>query len=322
MHAPHIDHAALRTFAEEKVNLPKANVDKYRHQVNELAKRLEQYIRETPGFALVRMMHSGSVAKGTALRTINDMDVAVYVKKESAPIADEELQPWLAERLREANPNMYPEQFTLQHHCVTVSFRGSGLDVDVVPVLWEGDPKNYGYLVDKKGGTRILTNISYHLEFTRKRKREHPNHWAQVVRLAKWWKNQQKEQREGFRCKSFLLELVIAHLADTGTALDDYPAALQRLFDYIVTTGLRERISFQDYYPASKLPGPSGEVIEIFDPVNPKNNVARLYDENHRQMLVNAAEEAADAISEARYATTKERAVACWQRVLGPSFRG
>ena len=104
--------------------------------------------------------------------------------------------------------------------------------------------------------------------------------------------------------------------------LDDYPVALQRLFDYVVTTGLEERIAFTDYYPASALPAPTGAAIEVFDPVNPENNVACLYDEAHRRLLVQAAEEAADAISEAHHATTKQRAMACWQRVLGPSFRG
>jgi hypothetical protein len=322
MNESHVDHAAIRAFAEDKVNLPSAHVKKHRVQVNKLRERLETYIRETLDFALVKMMHSGSVAKGTALRTLDDMDVAVYVRKNAAPSHDEEMQPWLAERLREANPNMHPEQFVRQDHCVRIEFRGSGLDVDVVPVLWEGDKDYHGYLVDKKTGNRILTNISRHLEFTRKRKREHQAHFAQVVRLAKWWKRHQKEQRPEFRCKSFLLELVIAHLADTGIALDDYPAALQRFFDYIVTTGLRERIAFTDYYPAAKLPGPTGAAIEIFDPVNPENNVARPYEDRHRRLLVEAAEEAADAISEAHYATTRQRAVECWQRVLGSSFRG
>jgi hypothetical protein len=322
MNESHVDHAAIRTFAEEKVNLPKAHVDKHRDQVKKLRERLEKYIRETPGFALVKMMHAGSVAKGTALRTLNDMDVAVYVKKEKAPPDDRELQPWLAARLREANPNMHPEQFTHQSHCVTISFRGSGLDVDVVPVLWEGDEHDRGYLVDKKTGSRILTSISRHLEFTRKRKREHQTHYAQVVRLAKWWKKQRKEQHEGFRCKSFLLELLVAHLADTGRILGDYPVALQQFFDYIVNTGLQERIAFDDYYALSALPGRTGAAMEIFDPVNPGNNVARLYDEADRRRIVEAAEEAGDAISEAHHATTKQRAVECWQRVLGTSFRG
>lgn len=323
MDEAHIAHATIRTFAEDKVNLPKTIVDKHRKQVAALRERLDRYIREAPGFALLKMMHSGSVAKGTALRTLNDMDVAVYVRAEDAPVADRELQPWLAERLREANPNVHPAQIQAdQPHCVTISFRGSGLDVDVVPVLWEGGEHDRGYLIDKYTGARILTSIPLHLEFIRKRKGEHSNHYAQVVRLAKWWAKQQKDQRPGFRCKSFLIELILAHLADTGTPLGDYPVTLQSFFDYIVKTGLQTRIAFTDYYPRSALPAPTGAAIEVFGPVNPENNVASRYTEADRQVLVQAAEEAADAISEAHYAPTKQRAVACWQRVLGASFRG
>lgn len=47
------------------------------------------------------MLHAGSVAKGTALRTINDMDVGVYVRKAAAP-DDARLVGWLVDRLREA----------------------------------------------------------------------------------------------------------------------------------------------------------------------------------------------------------------------------
>ena len=60
----------------------------------------------------------------------------------------------------------------------------------------------------------------------------------------------------------------------------------------------------------------------VFDPVNEINNVAAVYDESHRQAIVAAAEEALEAISEARFATTRGRAIECWQDVLGASFGG
>ena len=45
--------------------------------------------------------------------------------------------------------------------------------------------------------------------------------------------------------------------------------------------------------------------MEIFDPVNETNNVAAVYDDNHRQKIVSAAQDALEAISEARFATTR-----------------
>lgn len=53
-----------------------------------------------------------------------------------------------------------------QTYSVTVSFRGSGLDVE------------YGNLVSQDDGSFLETNISFHLEFIRKRKQAHEQHFA------------------------------------------------------------------------------------------------------------------------------------------------
>ena len=168
----------------------------------------------------------------------------------------------------------------------------------------------------------MLTSIPLHLAFIRKRKNQHKDDFAQIVRLVKWWVRLQKSKDDAFRMKSFMTEMIVAHLADSGTVMDDYTVALEKVFGYIVKSRLKMRIYFTDYYSASKLPEPTGKAIEIFDPVNPDNNVAAIYDENHRQKIVAAAQEALEAISEARFATTRGRAIECWQDVLGPSFRG
>ena len=147
--APHVDHSDIVRFGNEVVNLHQDRVRRYRKQVNDLRDRLATKIRDNPDFALVKMLHSGSVAKGTALSSINDMDVAVYVRKSDPPGDDSELLDWLVDRLREANPNMHSEQFNPGTHCVSVNFRGTGLDVDVVPVLYEDDPDDRGYLLNR-----------------------------------------------------------------------------------------------------------------------------------------------------------------------------
>ena len=323
MRDPLITHSDIRSFAEARVNLPSDSARRYREQVNRLRESLAKHIADNPGFALVKMLHAGSVAKGTALRIINDLDAAVYVKKEQSPVDEKELVPWVADCLREVYPQKDPGDFnTDSPHCVSIHFRGSGLDVDVVPVLYEGDENDYGYLVDKYTGARLLTSVPLHLEFIRKRKAANQTHFAQVVRLVKWWSSQRKAENSTFKCKSFLLELLIAYLADKGNELKDYPQALEDFFSYVVKTGLEERISFTDYYSSSRLPGPTGAAIEVFDPVNAENNVTDKYTLSDRQALVEAAEEAADAIREAIYATTKKRAVELWQVVLGSSFRG
>jgi tRNA nucleotidyltransferase (CCA-adding enzyme) len=319
-----IGHDELAAFAASRVNLPPDDAQAGRDRVTYLRERLEKYIDEHPDFNLVKMLHAGSVAKGTALKTINDMDVAVYVRRAEAPSGGG-LVPWLVDRLREAYKGILePDQIEAGTHCATVTFKSGGIrKVDVVPILYESDPQDRGYLVAKDTGDRILTSVRLHLDFVRKRKKANPDHYAQMVRFIKWWvRRQRNSQSDGFKFKSFMVELLVSRLADDGIRLSDYEDGMEAVFAYIVRTGLRERIAFKDVYAAAALPAPTGCPIEIFDPVNPENNVAFRYTEADRQRIVAAAEEALGAITEARYATTKARAVACWQVVLGPGFQG
>ena len=320
MGQPVISHGDIVAFADSKINLHRDDVKAHREQVKRLRNSLTGYIDASPEFALVKMLNSGSVAKGTALSTINDMDVAVYVKVASAPKREADLILWLKERLQEAYSTLSDDQFEPQSHCVTISFRGSGLNVDIVPVLYEGDADDRGYLITKDTGDRVLTSIPLHLKFIRARKDAQPTHFAQVVRLVKWWARRQKAERDDFRFKSFMAELLVAHLLDNGIDLSDYPLSLEKFFAYIVMSQLKEQIIFTDYYAAATVGSRSSAPIEIVDPVNPVNNVAFRYTDLQRQIIVETAQDALDALDEAHFATSKGRAVSCWQDVLGPSF--
>ena len=317
-----IGHAEVTSFAADKVNLPRETATRYRTQVQGLRDRLETKIKADPSFDLVKMLHSGSVAKGTALRTVNDLDVAVYIKAGAAPKYDAELIPWLADRLIEANPNMSADQFEHQDHCVTVTFRGSGLDVDVVPVLYEGDANDCGYLVRKHTGERVLTSIPRHLEFIRNRRTRHGDKFKELIRLTKWWKKVEANRDPDFRFKSFMIELLWARLADAGQDLSDYPEALESFFTYIVKTELTDQIAFNDYIATNAIPMRSSAPVEILDPVNLSNNVASKYTDADRRRIVTAAHNALDALGEARFATTKGDELSCWQHVLGTGFKG
>lgn len=315
-----IGNADLKAFAARRINLPKDEVKEGRRRVKFLRERLAQHVEENPGFSLVKMLHAGSVAKGTALGSLNDMDVAVYVERDEAE--EQELVPWMTKRLREVyGKTIDPEAVQPGTNCATITF-ASGFSVDVVPVLYEGDEDDKGYLVAKDTGERLLTSVPLHLEFIRKRKREHPTDFAQLVRYLKWWIRVQKRADSGFKFKSFMAELIVAHLADAGARLTDHIEALSGVFEYIVDSRLGERISFNDYSSGDQLPPLSGLPIEVLDPVNPGNNVACRYSNRDRDLIVDQAEEALDAITEAGYATTKAQAVACWQVVLGTTFKG
>jgi tRNA nucleotidyltransferase (CCA-adding enzyme) len=316
----HVDHREIARFAQDKVNLPKDKASEYRAQARSLREKVDGYLSEHPDFSLKKILLSGSLAKGTALRSLNDIDVACYISGANAPEDVEGLLEYLAERLRKAFPNFSPDQVKPQTYCVTVSFRGSGLDVDVVPILYNGDPQWYGNLVSQDDGSFLKTSIPLHLDFTKKRKQAHENDFAQVVRLIKFWARKVKAEKEGFRFKSFIIEMILSHLSDQGLDFSDYPEAMQHFFTYIAKTDMRERIVFTDYYPANTV-GKFSEVIQIIDPVNVKNNVSSLYTAEQADMIVDAAIDAGDAIDSALAAPTKQETVYYWQKVFGSSFQ-
>lgn len=316
----HVSHADIVKFAEDRVNLPKERADEHRAQVGRLREKLEAYVMEHPDFSLRKILLSGSLAKGTALRSINDIDIACYISGADAPSEIKALLQYLADRLRKAFPNFSPDQVKPQTYSVTVSFRGSGLDVDVVPILYDNNPNWFGNLVSQDDGSLLLTNVPYHLQFIRKRKVVQKVHFAQVVRLIKFWVSGIKQEHEDFRFKSFMIELILAHLADQGLDFSDYPEAMQHFFTYIARSGLKNRVVFSDYYQPGDVPGFS-DPVQIIDPVNAKNNVSRQYTKAQAEQIVDVALAAGDAIDAAWAAPTKQLTVKYWQKVFGPSFQ-
>lgn len=318
--APEITQADIAAFASDKVNLKSERANQYREQVRTLRDHLDRYISEHPDMGLAKMILSGSLAKSTALRTINDIDVGLYVKGESAPHDLVKLLEWLADRLRTTYHQMSPEKIYVDGPCVVISFSGTGLNVEIAPILYQGDPQWRGYLFDRFSGAKVLTSIPLHIEFLQKRKASQPDHFVQVIRLLKWWTREREKDTHGFSMRSFLVELITAKLADSGCKFADYHTGLEHFFTYVQKTGLKERIAFRDNYADSALPGRSTGPVEIFDPVNPQNNVASTMTENTRQNFVALADRALDALSYARTCQTKGDALECWREVMGSTF--
>jgi tRNA nucleotidyltransferase (CCA-adding enzyme) len=315
----HVNHSDIAQFAKDKVNLPKDKADDYREQAKRLSDRIESYIGEHPDFTIKRIMLSGSLAKGTSLRSSSDADVACYISGADVPKDIKALLEYLAEKLKTAFPNFKPEQVKPQTYSVTVSFVGTGLDVDIVPILYDGNKEWYGNLVSQDDGSFLETCIPKHIEFIKSRKKKQETHFAQVVRLAKFWVKFLKSENENFRFKSFMVELILAKLSDEGKDFSDYPEALQHFFTYLAKSNIKDLIYFTDYYAAKEL-GEFKEPVRIIDPVNPKNNASKLYTTEQAKEIVEAAIDAGDAIDSALAATTKQATVSYWQKVFGPTF--
>lgn len=101
----HVDHAVLARHAENRVNIPAADVTERRRQVNYLRSRLEAHIAVHPDYDLVKLRAAGSTAKHTAIRRRrsegSDADVAAYVRASSVGGTDADesnLLNWLQDR--------------------------------------------------------------------------------------------------------------------------------------------------------------------------------------------------------------------------------
>jgi tRNA nucleotidyltransferase (CCA-adding enzyme) len=315
----HIGHSDLVRFADERVNLKRDDAIELRAQTNRLRDRLETYLAEHPDFALRKMLLAGSLAKGTALKFISDIDVACYVASDAAPGKLSDLIGWLADRLLSAFPNIKPEQIKRKTYSVSLTFVATGNEVDVVPIRYDGDPLWRGLLISQDTGEPLMTSVPMHLDFIRSRKQKNDKHYAQLVRFVKFWANLRKQEDSDFRLKSFMSELLVAYLADHGLQLNDYPEALARIFAFIATDGFQTTIAFSDYYELTSCPV-TNDPIRIWDPVNCENNVAKLYTGENRSRLVDAALEVGDAIDAAARTPTKGETVRYWQKVFGPTF--
>jgi tRNA nucleotidyltransferase (CCA-adding enzyme) len=318
--APDVTQADLVTFATDRVNLKQEDAAKYRTQVNNLREDLDRYITEHPDFDLEKIMLSGSLAKGTALKTLRDVDVALYIKGGDAPQEIAQLLPWIVEKLRATYPQILPANIYVDGPCVVIKFKGTGIDIEIVPVFSTGDPNGRGYLWDRSTGKKVLTSIPQHLEFIRSRKAKNAVHYAQVIRLVKWWIRQREKDSADFAFRSFLAELIVAKLADDGTDFSDYHAALETFFVYVQNSGLKQRIAFTDYYQPSALPAKGLAPVEIFDPVTATNNVADNITESGRRKIVELAGQALDALAYARTCQTKADAIECWRDLMGATF--
>ena len=329
----HVNHDVLVEHAKNKVNVPADDAAKRRAQVNHLRSRLEVHIAAHPDYDLVKLRAAGSTAKHTAIRRRrsegSDADVAVYVRAASVGGVDADergLLEWLRDRCIEVyGATKDAEDFVISDHAVGITMRGSGLKIDVVPVLYEGAPDDFGYLVTRQGD-RVLTSVTQHLAFIKARRDAAGPNYRELIRLLKGWIREAKRNDSNLRCKSFLLELIVAHLWDHGwngepLAVGDYPRAFEQVLGYIARTGLRTPIVFTDFYAADAVTATT-DPIQVWDPVNPSNNVARSYTDADRQRLVKTATVALEEVAWAAHAPTKGDANDAWRTVLGPGFEG
>lgn len=224
---------------------------------------LNKSLKDQKDIKITKVVKAGSFAKYTILRKTNedpvDVDVVFYITGRNA---DQETLASLSETIHGLLIKIYPtknvKDFKIQKKAATVEFAGSGLSVDIVPVLEDPSRPGYGWQFEKDG-TKIETNAPLQIQFVRDRKNKDAD-FRTLVRLAKKWRN----YNEVKPLKSFVIELIMAHLLDTQGADGTIEQKFRRFLLYIAQSGLKEKIQFaENKAPFKTFTDP----VVILDPV-------------------------------------------------------
>ncbi|MFA5952216.1 MAG: CBASS oligonucleotide cyclase [Hyphomicrobium sp.] len=309
-----LSNTQLRYCDSNVLRLPQDKRTEYHEQVDRLIAELNKSLRGKTKIKITRVVKAGSFAKFTILRKTSedpvDVDLVFYVSGKS--VDRETLQSLcdtIYELLIEIYPNKSVEDFEIQRKAATVTFAGTGLSVDIVPVIEDPTRDGYGWQFDIHDGTRIQTCAPCQIQFIRDRKKVDAD-FRTLVRLAKRWRN----YAELKPLKSFVIELVMAHLLARDGATGSIDERFRRFLLYLAQSGLKERIQF----PENKPPfGNFSSPVVILDPVYSLNNVAARITDDERKQIVAKAEQDWEI---ANFASV-ENDLDEWKQIFGPRFK-
>jgi tRNA nucleotidyltransferase (CCA-adding enzyme) len=299
------DHNVLRLSQEDRT--------KYHGQVDRLIAALRKAIHSQTDFKVTRVIKAGSFAKYTILRRGEgrkvDVDVALYLSDKDVDKEDlASLNDQIFKFLTSLYPNKSVEDFEIQKRAATVTFVGSGLDVDIVPVIQVPLKPDWGWQFGTDG-SKVLTNVPGQLEFISNRKKK-DKYFRSLVRIAKQWKH----HKEVPGLKGYSIELLVAFLLDRDGVKGTLEQRFTQLLCYIAQSGLKETVSFAEN---TKPLGNFSDPVKIIDPVNSGNNVATRITELERAQIVSQTTESWET---AHYASEEDDAE-IWKKLFGPRFK-
>lgn len=309
-----LSNTELRYYDSNVLRLPSDKRKEYHEQVDRLIVELSKGVRDKTEIKITKVVKAGSFAKYTILRKTSvdpvDVDVVFYI---SGRDADEEtlnsLNNTIYDLLIKQYPNKSVEDFEIQRKAATVTFVGTGLSVDIVPVIEDENRPGYGWQFDIHDGSKIQTCAPCQIKFVRDRKNQDSD-FRTLVRMAKKWRN----QAEIKPLKSFAIELIMAHVLATQGNSGSIEQRFRNFLLYIAQSGLKEEISFpENTAPFTTFSDP----VIILDPVYSLNNVTSRISETERTEIVAAAEGAWEA---ANYASAKNDNEV-WKEIFGPRFK-
>ncbi|NWE77698.1 CBASS oligonucleotide cyclase [Pseudomonas yamanorum] len=307
-----LTNTQVRYYDSNVLRLPKDKRETYNAQVDRLIAALRDSLKKQDKISIKRVVKSGSFAKHTILRKTSedavDVDVVFYISGEKV---DEETFSSLSQKIYEALIKLYPnkavEDFEIQRKAATVTFVGTGLDVDIVPVIENPNKEGYGWQFDRIDGLKTETCAPCQVKFVKDRKDQDPD-FRTLVRLAKRWRTKAE-----CPLKSFHIELIMAHVLEVNGKESSLEKRFRDFLLYIVESGLQDVIKFPENRTISEFTDP----VVILDPVCDTNNVASRITDAEREEIVRIAEESWET---ANFASV-EGDFEIWKELFGRSFK-
>ncbi|MGB3345438.1 MAG: CBASS oligonucleotide cyclase [Aequorivita sp.] len=320
-----LDNNSLRPFIN-KIRLRPDNMSKYRDQINNLKKKLGDKIKndESNGLKVTKYLLAGSWKKHTILRPTGDhpidIDLVLYVSGDNIQNDLKKLHDFLVNYLKE----IYPQKDIKRDvdaegntKSIKIRFSGSGLEVDIVPVIPIDSPENYVWQPQRGGGGKYITSVENHLSFSNSLRKDNPS-YTSIVRALKWWKNynELKPYEDEPGISSFSIELIVAYLDTTKGVETDIEEGIIRFFQFLSDSSFPE-ISFAQ--AINSIPD-YNTPIYVADDTNNENNTAKKMDKAKWDEIIEKAGDAFDSLNIAQSRNNEGATIDEWKRVFGPTF--
>ena len=298
----------------DRIKLTQEKKSSYADQIDSLKNNVLKAVKDMENTKVTKVKRAGSWKKGTALAPTGDypldIDMVFYLDLEEDTAFDaEELRKEIIDVLCEAYPNKDRSDFTDGQKTIGVVFRGSGLEVDIVPFIPEKGNTTYGRQPRKKlNSGEFKTSVDKQLDFTSKIKDKCSN-FTSIVRILKSWRNYQE-----LELSSFSIELAVANLIEEGrTSGSSINQAIIAFFE-ILGNGNPIKMYFSGAIGSQK-----GSAPWIADPTNNENNTIRFSDDEWDE-VVEVAENSFETISYAQALRETGKTLDLWKEIFGPTF--
>lgn len=303
----------LGNYVSKKLALPGDERNEYREQVNRLLEKLEAVLHEDGSYRIQKFRRAGSLEKGTSNKPragkAVDADVGVYFDVDDPSSFDiAHLQQLIKKLLAAAYPQKTESDFDdTGARTFGVVFQGTGLEIDLVPIVSLDAEANYG-LQYSRAGDCIKTSVKVHVDHYRDHAGRDPL-LSPTLRMAKRWRYWQ--ELDGIQ--SFHLELMLSYLVDRDPAAT-LEESLRRLFRF-VARDLDRGVAF-DGVDVSRFT----DAVVIVDPANDENNITARIEPGERDALVTAALTAYETLTLAQELPNKGETVTLWRELFGDNF--